>query len=119
MNIMRTKRKGLAKAKKEGKEFNRYTSSEMFIADRLNSKFLEWSPIFLGLLWSLAAVGRLHQLFPLCTAWTYVGLRALYIFLILRYGVQTDEMNKGLWLSTFPEYICILGMTLFVLPSLL
>lgn len=106
-NILVKKKTLLRQAKQEGRVFDRYTSPGMHNADRLNANFLEWSPIFLGLLWSLAATSNLDDT-AIAVSWTYVGLRALYIFLLLLYGVASDGMNKGLWVSTFPGYACLL-----------
>jgi uncharacterized MAPEG superfamily protein len=108
MNVLITKRTLLRQANQENKVFDRYGTSPgtMQNADRLNANFLEWSPIFLGLLWSLASTAKLDDT---CAqlAWTYVGLRTLYIGMLLKYGVASDGMNKALWISTLPGYICL------------
>lgn len=93
------------------KKFDRYTSPQMYTADRLNANFLEWSPIFLGLLWSLSATQNLSEVSVL-VSWTYVALRALYMILILRHGVALDGMNKKLWISTFPAYFCLIYLSI-------
>lgn len=108
------KRKLLMQARRNRTKFDRYQSPEMHKVDRLNANFLEWSPVFLGLLWSLAATQKLDVAGVMCS-WTYVGLRALYMLLILRHGVAQNGMNTSLWISTFPAYIClmILGVQAF------
>ena len=103
------KRGLLAAARASGKQFDRYTSPEMFTLDRLHGNFLEWSPVYLGLLWTLATAQVLEGA-TLAVAWTYVGLRALYMGLVLQYGVNREGMNKALWPSTFPAYGCLLYM---------
>ena len=91
---------------KYGKKFDRYSSAEMRDADRLTGNFLEWNLIFLGPLWCLAAMGSLSDA-SIVMAWTYVGLRVLYFGLSIQYGVNGQGLNKPLWLSTFPSYICL------------
>jgi uncharacterized MAPEG superfamily protein len=108
VNVLVTKRRLLGQARAAKKKFDRYTSPQMLPADRLQANFLEWSPIFLGLLWSLAATADLSNTVAVTVARIYVGLRALYIVLILRYGVNSNGMNKALWISTFPSYICLM-----------
>ena len=98
-------------------KFNRYTSPGMQVVDRLQANFLEWSPIFLGLLWTLATAGVLQGT-TLRAAWTYVGLRALYLGLILRHGVAKTGRNKALWPSTFPAYACLLYMMIQAIRTL-
>ena len=89
------------------KPYDRYTHPDMRNADRLQANFLEWSPIFLGNLWSLAVTGNLT---PRCVtaSWTYVGLRALYIVLMKRHGVASTGKNTALYPSTMPSYVCLL-----------
>jgi hypothetical protein len=60
----------------------------------------------MALLWSLAATSNLSNA-STKVAWTYVALRALYIVLEIRYGVASNGLNKPLWVSTFPSYICL------------
>jgi len=55
VNILVTK-KWLLRQNRE--KFDCCTSPSMRTADRLQANFLEWSPIFLGLLWSLAATDK-------------------------------------------------------------
>ena len=105
--VLARKRTLLKKAKASGTFFDRYKSPEMQVVDRLQGNFLEWSPVFLGLLWTLAAVGALEGSVK-TVAWGYVGLRGLYLALILRHGVTANGMNKALWPSTFPAYGCLL-----------
>lgn len=109
-NGLITKKRLLQESRQQKKPFDRYKSPHMHTADRLQSNFLEWSPIFLGLLWSLAATSNLSRN-SVVAAWVYLGLRALYIVLILRYGVASNGFNKPLWISTFPGYVCLLYMT--------
>lgn len=46
-------------------------------------------------------------------AWTYVALRALYMFLILGGGgISRDGMNQHLWPSTFRAYARLLYMSI-------
>lgn len=106
VNVVVNKKRCLRQARQAKKTFDRYTSPQMHNSDRLVGNFLEWSPIFMGLLWSLAATANLSSS-SVVVAWTYVGLRALYIVLMLRYGVASDGLNKPLWVSTFPAYICL------------
>ena len=109
-NVLRSKRRLLKEHQTQKKVFDRYKSPQMQTADRLQANFLEWAPIFLGLLWSLAATSNFSKN-SVIAAWTYLGLRLLYVVLILNYGVASDGMNRALWISTFPSYICLLYMT--------
>jgi len=86
---------------------DRYNCPELLNADRLVANILEWTPIFLGSVWSLAAVDRLDER---CRkfSWGYVGLRAVYLVLVVKYGVAKGGRNKPLWVSTFPSYICLI-----------
>lgn len=97
-------------AQQEKKLFDRYNSPEMHNADRLQANFLEWSPVFLGLVWSLAATVNLSKM-SIAASWLYLGLRAIYIVLVLQYGVASNGFNQALWVSTFPSYICLVFMT--------
>ena len=106
VNIVYHKKKCLRQARQANKTFHRYTSPLMHNADRLVGNFLEWTPIFMALLWSLAATSNLSSA-STKIAWTYVALRALYIVLEIRYGVASNGLNKPLWISTFPSYICL------------
>jgi len=109
VNVLVTKKRLLRQARRDNQAFQRYASPRMHAADRLNGNFLEWSPVFLGLLWSLAATSNLAR--PSVTAaWAYLGLRALYVALVLRHGVASDGMNKSLWISTMPAYLCLAYM---------
>jgi uncharacterized MAPEG superfamily protein len=108
VNVLVNKKRLLGQARADKKKFDRYTSPQMLPADRLQANFLEWSPIFLGLLWSLAATANLSKGSSVAVAQIYVGLRALYIVLLLRYGVGSNGMSKPLMISTFPAYICLL-----------
>ena len=96
-----------SEAKKEGKTFDRYKSPGMFPYDRLTANFLEWMPVFLGPLWSMAATGTLSDQ-SVRMAWAYVGFRSLYVGLVWRFGVVTTGYNPSLWASTFPGYVCLL-----------
>ena len=109
VNVLIAKKRLLREARLVNAEFDRYTSPGMHSADRLQANFLEWSPIFLGLVWSLGATDNLISV-SLVAAWVYLGLRALYIFLVLQHGVSTNGMNRALWISTFPAYACLLCM---------
>jgi uncharacterized MAPEG superfamily protein len=106
VNVVVRKKRCLRQARQANKTFDRYTSPQMHNADRLVGNFLEWSPIFMGLIWPLAVTGNLSSSSVL-VAWTYVALRALYIVLEIKYGVASDGLNKPLWISTFPSYICL------------
>lgn len=106
VNTVYHKKKYLRQARQANKTFDRYSSPLMHNADRLVGNFLEWSPIFMALLWSLAATSNLSNA-STKVAWTYVALRALYIVLEIRYGVASNGLNKPLWVSTFPSYICL------------
>lgn len=117
INVLRCKKKYGRLAKEAGKKFDRYNTPDMHNADRLNANFLEWSPMFLGLLWSLAATSNLSTA-AIVAAWTYVGLRALYIGLVFTYGVSSNGMNRSLWISTFPAYFCLNVMFLQAIISL-
>ena len=107
VNVLRVKKVLFRQARKAGRTFDRYTDPKMRVADRLQANLLEWSPIFLGLVWSLGVVGALEGV-VLGASWTYLGLRALYIGLVLQKGVSTNGMNRHLWISTFPGYACLL-----------
>jgi len=101
VNVVVNKKRALRQARQANKTFDRYTSPLMHNADRLVGNFLEWSPIFMGLLWSLAATANLSSR-SVAVAWTYVALRAVYVVLQIQYGVASDGLNKPLWISTFP-----------------
>jgi len=106
INVLVNKKRMLKHAHLEKKTFDRYASPQMHNADRLLGNFLEWSPIFLGLVWSLAATANLTPS-SITVAWTYVALRCLYLVLLLRQGVASDGMNRHLWISTFLAYLCL------------
>jgi len=109
------------RAARQHRNFDRYNnnSPSMLVADRLQGNFLEWSPVFLGLLWSLAATFHLSSTTAAAVAaWIYVALRALYIVLILlRRGVNSQGRNSQLWISTFPAYVCLLCMLIEALKA--
>ena len=111
LNILVNKKRHYYRAKAKKETFDRYNSVEMLAADRLQANFLEWSPTFLGLLWSLAATGNLVNNSSRQAAWMYLGLRLLYVILVLRHGVQTTGTQTHLWISTFPGYGCLLVMS--------
>jgi hypothetical protein len=109
-----------------GSNFDRYRGPEMRDADRLTANFLEWMPVFFGPLWSLALSGaatttsaasleeedkrnNMNEKAAFCVmvAWTYVALRALYVVLVIQYGVNPHGRNVQLWMSTFPSYLCL------------
>lgn len=71
----------------------------------------------MGLLWPLAVTGNLTGT-STTVAWAYVGFRALYIVLEIRYGVASDGLNKPLWISTFPAYICLTYLLVQAVRSL-
>jgi uncharacterized MAPEG superfamily protein len=105
INVLISKKRALQMARAAKKEYDRYTSPYMRSSDRLQANFLEWSPVFLGLMWSLAATNNLGSSSMVC--WAYIWLRALYIVLILSYGVTANGLNVALWASTFPAYACL------------
>jgi uncharacterized MAPEG superfamily protein len=109
LNVLFHKRRCLKQAMAANKVFDRYTSKKMHVPDRMFNNFLEWSPLFLGLLWSLAATENLNPV-SFYAAWTYVGVRALYIVLVLHHGVASNGMNKALWIATVPAYFCLICM---------
>lgn len=116
--VLKCKRTCLQKARAAGKRFDRYTSPDMHVVDRLQGNFLEWSPMFLGLLWTLAANGVLSGA-ALAATWGYLVLRTLYMVLILQHGLSDNGMNKQLWISTFPAYGCLSVMFAKALAVLL
>ena len=89
VNVLASKKRALRKAAAAHKDqaYDRYASLDMRPADRLQANFLEWSPAFLGLMWSLAATGRLGGR-GAAVCWAYVGLRALYVVLVCRRGIR-------------------------------
>lgn len=93
--------------RKLGEKFDRYNSVEMRHADRLTGNFLEWTIVFLGPLWSMAMTDTLSDM-SRTMAWTYLGLRMLYVGLSFKHGVNEQGHNVSLWASTFPSYICLL-----------
>ena len=93
--------------KKKGEVFDRYGCPELLSADRLVQNMLEWSPLFLGPVWSLAATNQLDES-CLTFAWGYVGLRVMYLFLVVKYGVARSGLNKPLWGATIPSYVCLI-----------
>jgi len=105
------------RAARQHRNFDRYNNSpSMLVADRLQGNFLEWSPMFLGLLWSLAATSNLSSTAAVA-AWIYVALRGFYIVLIRRRGVNSQGRNSQLWISTFPAYVCLLCMLIEALKA--
>mmetsp|Transcript_4817 Transcript_4817/g.12253 ORF Transcript_4817/g.12253 Transcript_4817/m.12253 type:complete len:148 (+) Transcript_4817:218-661(+) len=116
-NVLRVKKMLFRQAREAGRTFDRYTSLQMRVADRLQANLLEWSPIFLGLVWSLGVVGALDGV-ALWTAWIYLSLRALYIGLVLQEGVSSSGMNRHLWISTFPAYACLITMSIAAISNL-
>ena len=108
-NILKTKNHLIREASLHGKIFDRYSCPQMQTADRLMGNFLEWSPIYLGLVWSLAATGNWTRM-TIAAAWGYIGLRGIYMVLLLQHGVAANGRNKSLWISTFPSYACLLWM---------
>lgn len=72
--------------KDKKKEYDRYISPSMRTADRLQANFLEWCPIYFGLMWSLAMTNNLSWVDVVCCR-LYIAFRALYIVLILKKGV--------------------------------
>uniref|UniRef100_A0A7S2YMZ8 Uncharacterized protein n=1 Tax=Entomoneis paludosa TaxID=265537 RepID=A0A7S2YMZ8_9STRA len=106
VNILICKKYYAKQARARGQDFDRYTSLDMRPADRLQANFMEWTPAFLGPLWSLALTHQLDA--GACImAWTYLGLRTLYFGLVLNYGVHPTGMNRPLWAATFPGYACL------------
>jgi uncharacterized MAPEG superfamily protein len=93
--------------RKLGKSFDRYNSLEMRNADRLTGNFLEWTPLFLSPLWSMAMTETFSDVSQ-TMAWTYLGLRMLYVGLSFKYGVNEQGHNVSLWASTLPSYICLI-----------
>ena len=110
INILINKKRSYHMAMEAKKEYDRYTSPAMRTSDRLQQNLLEWSPIFLGLLWSLALTNSLGATSSY-VCWAYIALRALYAVLIFRFGVQSSGMNKALWASTFPAYGCLIFLS--------
>ena len=111
INVLISKKRCYRNAKKtNNKNYDRYTSPDMRPADRLQANFLEWSPVFLGLMWSLAATNNLGTT-GTSMCWTYIALRGLYVVLILRFGVSTSGNNVSLWASTFPAYGCLMYLS--------
>ena len=90
VNVLASKKRALRKAKRSGnsKGYDRYASPDMRDADRLQANLLEWCPLFLGPLWSLAATGNLDDGLSAAVCWTYLGLRAVYMVLVMKYGVR-------------------------------
>jgi hypothetical protein len=125
VNGLVTKKRFAAKYKAQGKTFNRYESLEMQTADRLTQNILEWYPVFMSPLWSLAMTNQLANdttvTGNICVllAWTYVGLRTWYFGLILKHGVNKSGMNVSLWKSTFPGYACLAFLHFHALKLLL
>jgi len=113
--------------KNDDKVFDRYAAAEMRNPDRLVANLMEWGFVFLPLVWSLGATGRLVLVdgggveddvdgattatttsSTACkVAWAYVVLRVLYVILQIKYGVATGGRNTRLWISTLPSYICL------------
>ena len=92
--------------RKTGKTFERYESLEMRPHDRLTANFLEWMPLFLCPLWVLASTESFTDS-CINIAWSYVAVRALYILLVLQFGVDRSGNNVPLWAATFPGYACL------------
>lgn len=113
--------------KKEQKEhpFDRYQNLEMLAADRAVGNLLEWTPIYLGLVWVLAALDGLGgaststttssattwwSLQAACyhAAWGYIGTRILYLLLIYTKGISLDGKQSSLYAATYPAYACLI-----------
>jgi uncharacterized MAPEG superfamily protein len=109
-NILITKKRLVRVAKEKGVEFDRYNDPAMHDADRLQANFLEWSPVFLGLVGSLAATENLS---PSCViaSRAYLGFRALYTALVLKYGVRRTGFQFHLWIATFPAYASLVWLS--------
>ena len=109
MNVLRTKKACNRTADEQGVAFDRYNSDLMHNADRLVGNYLEWSPAFLGIVWSLAATDNFNDV---CyyAGWVYIFLRGLYIYLMIAYGVSRNGLSPALHVSTFPAYACLLIM---------
>lgn len=120
VNGLVSKKRFLRQARRANKKFDRYSSPLMQSADRLQANFLEWSPIFLGLLWSLAATENLSKSSgTVIAAWMYLKFRALYVVLVLRHGMAADGMNRSLWMSTMPAYLCLMFLAQQAIRTLL
>lgn len=93
----------------KGKVVNRYDCPELLSSDRLTANFREWTIPFLGPVFCLGLTDQLddESNMSLKYAWTYVGLRGLYVLLVMKYGIHTGGINKPLWISTFPGYYCL------------
>jgi uncharacterized MAPEG superfamily protein len=80
-----------ASQSKSTKVFDRYQSPGMLSADRAVGNLLEWTPVFLELLWMLVVMedggeqkGLMsHRSTIYYAAWAYVGFRFLYVVLAL------------------------------------
>lgn len=116
-NILHKKKQLLADAKQNGKSFDRYKDPRMHDSDRLQANMLEWSPIFLGLIASLAATENLSKSCVIA-ARTYLGLRGLYTVLVLKYGVHRTGFQFHLWISTFPAYGCLAWLSQHAIRTL-
>merc|ERR1712013_172318 len=88
------------------KEYDQYTSLDMRPADRLQANFLEWFPVYFGLLWSLALTENLGSS-GASVSRAYLCLRALYIVLVLKSGVSSNGLNPNLYVSTLSAYACL------------
>ena len=115
-----TKQYLIQQAKKNNTRFDRYTSVAMRSPDRLVANLIEWSFVFLPLLWTLAMTDKLssESSVVVMAAWTYVALRALYVVLVARHGVSDTGRNKALWISTYPAYVCLAVMLVKAAPIL-
>ena len=118
LNQVATKQRLIRKYKAQKETFERYNSPEMRDADRLVANFMEWTPVFWGPMWSLTAASRFDDT-AVKAAWTYVGLRAVYAALLMKYGVSSAGVNKPLWAATFPAYICLIYIWIQSLKLLL
>ena len=112
-----TKQRTIIQHKQAKKQFDRYNSPALLHVDRLVANMMEWAFIFLPLLWSLAVTDRLDD-GAARASWFYVMTRALYVVLVMKVGVATSGRNKGLWMSTFPGYVCLIVMMKKALPLL-
>ena len=92
--------------RKHGKSFDRYNSLDMHSIDRMVANLIEWSIIFLPLVWSLGVTGNLDDT-ATRTSMTYVGLRGFYVALVSTFGVRRNGINVPLWIATFPSYGCL------------
>ena len=96
--------------------YNSYTSDDpnILIANRLVGNYMEWMPVFLGMVWLYAMyVGN-----PGYYGWIYLFFRSLYAPLAFSGAISRGGAKPLIYISTMPQYLMIIGMALPIVYAL-